>query len=321
MLVQAPEMPTNKEELRARVFISCGQSKEADERVTAHAIAERLKALGFDPWIATEEQTLDGIKEHIFERLSNSEYFLFVDFKREQLGTACRGSLFSHQELALASYLGVDVVAFQETGVKLEGLLAFIGGNATPFGDRARLPIDVENEVRRRLSTGQWDSHWRNEIVLEREPAQSQDVPVEWTGPGEVPIRKRKRFFHIVVRNRHRHKAVTNCYVYLEKAIKLNTSREQSFSAFELKWEGYRFPYVNIPPEKQRRFDAFSIFHDSPTHLRFSEMFSDWSGVVPSLQGEGRYELHYLVLSSDFPPARGSFILTLASAIDSTTLD
>jgi hypothetical protein len=51
-------------------------------------------------------------------------------------------------------------------------------------------------------------------------------------------------------------------------------------------------------------------------------MFSDWSGVIPSLQaGEGRYELTYLVLSSNFPPARGSFILTLAPMFNLTTLD
>jgi hypothetical protein len=324
-------MPTNKEDLRARVFISCGQNKESDERATANAIAETLKALGFEPFIATEQQTLNGIKEHIFETLGNAEYFLFVDFKRERLAgnwwnpwkpPLYRGSLFSHQELALASYLGVDVVAFQESGIKLEGLLAFIGGNATTFKVRARLPIEIENEVRRRLHTGQWNVHWRNKLVLERDPAQSQDVPVEWKIESGGTVRKQKRFFQIVVRNRHRHKAATNCYVYLEKATNLNTSEEQSFQAFELKWEGYRLPYVNIPPEKMRRFDAFSIFHDSPTHLRFSQMFSDWSGVIPSLQaGEGRYELTYLVLSSNFPPARGSFILTLAPMFNLTTLD
>lgn len=310
-------MPTNKEDLRARVFISCGQVEKAGERATAHAIAERLKALGFDPWIATEEQTLDGIKEHIFKRLGNSEYFLFVDFKREQLDDACRGSLFSHQELALASYLGVDVVAFQEAGVRLEGLLAFIGGNATPFEDRATLPIEIEKEVRRRLNTGQWDVHWRNEIVLEREPSQYNDE--EWDRTGQTP--ERRRFFQIVVRNRHRHKAVTNCYAYLEKATNLDSSVETSYPTFELKWEAYLLPYVNILPATQRRFDAFSISHHSPTRLRFYEKFTNWSKTVPVLQGAGRYKLNYLVLSSNFPPARGSFILTLAPVINLTTLE
>src|SRR6266852_3716225 len=98
-------MPTNQEDQRARVFISCGQSKGSDERETAAAIAKRLETLGFEPWIAVEEQTLNGIKDHIFETLGNSEYFIFVDFKRERFVETSdhRGSLFSHQELAVAS--------------------------------------------------------------------------------------------------------------------------------------------------------------------------------------------------------------------------
>lgn len=306
--------PFNQDDPRARVFISCGQNIHSDERTTATAIAERLSALGFEPWIAVEAQTLEGIKEHIFERLSNSEYFIFVDFKREQLvnPNGCRGSLFSHQELALASYLGIDVLAFQESGVKLEGLLAFLGGNAIPFGDRKMLPDTVANEIKKRVEAGQWDSHWRNEIVLERGPGQHEDVKSREAG-------RIRRFFHIAVRNRHRHKAVTNCYVYLDKAINLATSGDIPFRAFELKWEGYRLPYVNIPPEKERRFDAFCIYHDSPTKLEFSHDFSDWSKVIPCIQGAGRYRIKYLVLSSNFPPARGSFILTLSPLIDSTT--
>src|SRR5436190_19996924 len=113
---------------RARIFISCGQSKESDEPQVAREIAVRLERLGFDPYIAVAEQTLRGVKENIFEQLRKSEYFLFVDFKREFLvGTeppVCRGSLFSHQELAIASFLDIDVLAFQENGVKrTDGLL------------------------------------------------------------------------------------------------------------------------------------------------------------------------------------------------------
>ena len=141
---------------------------------------------------------------------------------------------------------------------------------------------------------------WRNQIILERDPRQHQDVDVNWTPPGQnTPARR--RFFQIIVRNRHRHTAATDCYVYLEKATNLATSEHKSFPAFELKWEGYRFPYVNIPPAQQRRFDAFSIFHHSPTRLRFSEMFSDWNEIVPLLEGAGRYDLNYWCCRAIFP--------------------
>src|SRR5438874_9303687 len=94
---------------RALVFISCGQRKESDEPAIAQRIAERLEELGFDTYIAVQRQSLRSLRENIFEHLRDAEYFLFVDFPREELipldGTQHerRGSLFSHQELAIAS--------------------------------------------------------------------------------------------------------------------------------------------------------------------------------------------------------------------------
>ena len=143
-------------------------------------------------------------------------------------------------------------------------------------------------------------------MVLEREPTEYEDVETET--PGLF-----RRFFHIIVRNRHRHRASTNCYVYLEKATNLDTLTDILLPTFELKWEGYRLFYVNIAPNQFRRFDAFCVPHDFPTRLGFSRMFSDWSGIIPRIEGAGQYELSYLVLSSNFPPARGSFILNLCS--------
>ena len=66
---------------RARVFISCGQNKETTEAVIATQLRDKLLQIGFDPYIAVAEQTLRGLKENVFARLSNSEFFIFVDFK------------------------------------------------------------------------------------------------------------------------------------------------------------------------------------------------------------------------------------------------
>ena len=48
------------------MFISCGQAKGTDEERIAAEIARRLQELGFDPYIAIQEQTLRGLKENIF---------------------------------------------------------------------------------------------------------------------------------------------------------------------------------------------------------------------------------------------------------------
>jgi hypothetical protein len=158
---------------RARVFIGCGQAKGSDEEITAAAVASRLERLGFDPYVAVQEQTLRDLKENIFEQLAKSEYYIFVDFKREELAKTnppvCRGSLFSHQELALASYLEIPLLAFQESGVKQDdGIIRFLEANSISFTDRNLLPNVIADKVQERG----WDPHWKNELVLEHAPRQ-----------------------------------------------------------------------------------------------------------------------------------------------------
>jgi len=68
----------------ARIFISCGQNKDTDEARIASATKIKTKSLAFDPYAAIDVQTLQGLKESIFAQLENSEYFIFVDFKRER---------------------------------------------------------------------------------------------------------------------------------------------------------------------------------------------------------------------------------------------
>lgn len=300
-------------ERRARVFISCGQNKKSDEVEIARRIAQRLQELGFDPYIAVEEQTLRGLKENIFAQLERSEYFVFVDFKRESLAETYplvhRGSLFSHQELALASFLEIPVVAFQEKGVKYDdGILRFIQTNATEFTDRHLLPNVIADQVQKRY----WDPQLRNEVVLEREPNQYVDAQLGST-------QKIGRFFHLSIRNLHPRKTATNCYVYLEKATKLNPRAEIPLNTIELKWAGYVLPNAHVSPGSARRADAFWIHHDEATVLRFN-VFSDSTEFIPQIQGEGEYELIYSIVSDNFPAARMSLYLKLAASLEHTTL-
>ena len=89
-------MPATPAHSAARIFVSCGQSKNSDEVEIVAGIEAELKLLGFEPWIAVENQTLSGIQEFVFDALKNSEYFIFLDFKRERLdGRAFAGARFS----------------------------------------------------------------------------------------------------------------------------------------------------------------------------------------------------------------------------------
>jgi hypothetical protein len=310
----------NPNELRARVFISCGQAKDTDEPTIADAIARKLTELGFDFYIAVQEQTLTGLRENIFRKLRDSEYFLFVDFKREQLetkgATVCRGSLFSHQELAIASYLEMEVLAFQESGVKpLDGVLGILQANAFPFNDRSKLTELVIGKVQERIKSGAWEPQWKNVLTLERQSNQFSDA--QRLAPGE-PRSFPGRFFHIDVCNRHRSKLAVNCYAYLEKAMNLQTSKELPFKTVEYKWAGYVLPNATILPKQERRLDAFWIDHRNPTKLWFNA-YVDSTEYMLALEGEGKYELTYIVVAENFPIARRRFVLNLDKSLDLTS--
>jgi hypothetical protein len=298
---------------RARVFISCGQSKESDESQVAREISARLERLGFDPYIAVAEQTLRGVKENIFEQLRKSEYFLFVDFKRELLGDSqvCRGSLFSHQELAIASFLDIDVLAFQEKGVKpTDGLLQFLQTNSIPFTDKNTLAHVVADLIQQR----EWDPNWKNELVLGVPEPVDNVHAFDLTGRS-VGLTK---CFHISVHNHHREKLAVNCYAYLERISK-RPDMNVAPKTIEFKWAGTQLPSVAIVAGSSRLFDAFHILHAQPTMVQF-QVHTDSTSYLPQPpQTEGQYELSYLVTAENFAPARGRFILDLRSSLAETT--
>ena len=158
---------------KAKIFLSCGQST-GNERQTAHAIGEKLRAVGFEVDVAIEEESLIGLKENIFQHLQTSDYFLFVDFCRDKLESGeHRGSLFCHQELAVASFLDLPVIGFRQAGVrKLDGIASFIQSNFREFTDTANLPDAIAIVVRERG----WQPDCPNCLVLERDPTQHVDT-------------------------------------------------------------------------------------------------------------------------------------------------
>ena len=272
-------MPTHHP--KTKIFISCGQSKVSDEVEIAHRIAERIHSLGYEPYVAVEEQSLRGVKENIFSQLETSEYLVFIDFKREQI--VCgeeklfRGSLFSHQELALASYLDIPLLAFQERGVKKDdGLMRFLQGNCISFSDRHLLPSVVSDEISRR----KWTSDWKNSLCLERDPKQYSDAT--------IPDGRLCRYFHIDVNNLHHRKTAINCCAYLENVYDVENKKEISIRTVEFKWAGYIMPYASIMPRSCRSIDAFFVSHSSPTRMMFN-IYTDSTHFVPRIIGPGNY--------------------------------
>jgi len=110
-------------------------------------------------------------------------------------------------------------------------------------------------------------------------------------------------------------------HTVLEKSLKLNPRTEIEFPSAELKWAGYILPNAHIVPQSMRHFDAFFIAHARPTVAVFNAIFSDSTAFQPRIQGAGNYELHYLVVSDNFPSARISVMLALSETLDETRVE
>ena len=74
-----------------RVFISCGQATTA-ERGVASKLSAAFKRRGFTPYVAIAAQTIEDVNSGIIGRLKTSDYYVFVDFRRDKVRGGYRGS-------------------------------------------------------------------------------------------------------------------------------------------------------------------------------------------------------------------------------------
>ena len=293
------------------MFISCGQ-RAAEETELANTIAKMLIQKRFDPYVAVEEQVLRGFTQNILPRLEESEYYLFIDVRREgvtdnqgnHLGH--RGSLFSHQELAIATFLEKPVVAFREQGViPRDGVAGFLQINSIPFDDRQQLPDLVEATI---MDRG-WDSTSRNELILNRIENEFEDVLY---GPDNIPA----RFYHVQVRNLNQHNTARNCTVYLRLVRNLQSGQEYSPEPVEMKWKGLKIQNSAIPPGYVREFDGIVFFRQNTVvYIGINTSLTDYSGYLNEyrLTEPGRYILEYVVYCDNFRPVRSRFVVSIGN--------
>ncbi|NUM38791.1 MAG: hypothetical protein HUU52_06630 [Armatimonadetes bacterium] len=302
-------------ELRPKVFISCGQHTE-DERGIARQIADELSKFGFEPYVAVIEQTVEGLKNNLFRQLETSEYFLFIDFKREQIANSAdhRGSLFTNQELAIASFLGLEAIGFQEVGVKqYDGMIGVMQLNAEPFRDRSGLVEQVLKRVH-----AQWRSRWKRALTFEVGLNPYNEFYSDATfheDDGENQF----RFHFLAVRNLHDRVSANDCQVYVTKLNLVDSALDLLRAGTELKWSGYMYPAVRIRPGTARLFDALVVPHAS-TKNAFLHSITDATDYFSRLCSEGTFEIEFEVTSSNFPTARCQALISIGASVEDSTI-
>lgn len=278
---------------KARVFISCGQRNDKEKDI-ALACKNYFESKGVIAYFAEEVHSLEALTENIFRHLRNSEYFVFIDCKREELPDGkSRGSVFVNQEIAIAAFIEVETVGFHERGVAREGVVEHLIANPIYFNDKGDFLKKLEE------NTKVWHPDWRNELSLEflrvAPNFQIQEgIFADW--------------YHLQVLNNHRNKYARNCVAYVSEIKNLDTGHDIDPGNFELVWAGTGLFERHILPKRAAEVDAFLIIRGEDI-IRFHHRPSTSSQYgMPNLE-MGNYLLTYLIISENFEQVTRTFKL------------
>jgi hypothetical protein len=302
---------------KARVFVSCGQ-RDSEERRIAGEVRDAIRDLGFAPYLAVVVHSSQSLTEGIYGHLRTAEYFLFIDFKRERLGwfDGFRGSLFSNQELGIASFIGLESLFFVERAIRpRDGILGAIQGNAIPFVDRRALPA----EVTRSIQEARWEPTARRELRVEPLPAAPSRANISAAPNPPVIV----WYWQFRLRNLHTRILATDCRI---QSIGLRgPSAPGRSDSLEIKFAGVTWPTVALPPDSTREFDALVVPDNDPSSAVLGVLnpgYVDSARMIAdhTVHGPGDYEADFLVLSREFRPIRGTMTFHLGKTISDVSL-
>jgi hypothetical protein len=242
-----------------------------------------------------------ALTEHIFAYLKESEYFVFIDFKREKIKSSkFRGSLFVNQEIAIATFLKLQGIGFSEKDVKREGILDYQIYNALTFKDGTEIIAKLKKE------TSNWNPESVNELFLSYDK-RGDHKNVRLRNYRGKPL---SDWWHIEVKNRNKSKHAFSCLAYVTYLKNIDNEKKIEIPTIELLWSGLGDYTINIMADGKRELDALYIIHQE-NKVRFqsrgltttSQRFQ-----LPVLDN-GTYLLEYSVVSSNFDIASKRFLL------------
>ncbi len=276
---------------KARVFVSCGQRSDREKRIGL-AITGHFKSRGFDTYFAERVRSPDALTDNIFCFLDRSEYFVFVDFKRDVLpDDTHRGSLFVNQELAIATFLKIPGLGFFEKGVKREGIAEYQIWNALEFEDGTDIIRMLESE------TTNWDPDSVNELHVSYSPSDTtRDIILS-----NNPATPRIDVYHLRVTNRNKRKHAFSCSPYLTKLQDVSTGEHLRVPSVELIWSSIGDHRVNIMAGGSMELDAFFVMRgNGNVHFNHRPLTTTTPRFQMPVLRKGVYSLEYSIVSSNF---------------------
>lgn len=284
--------------MKSKVFISCGQRPGIEQDI-AKKISDWFQYNGYHPYVAISAQSIQDVNSGIIKELKSSDYYVFIDFKREKINeTDYRGSLFTNQELAIAYVLEFEKAIFlKQEDVLLEGLAQYMISNSATFKDEDEVYDKVIELVKKHNWTPQYSRHLHITDINKADGINYSDQ----LGSIEGSILTGK------ITNYRKDLPAFNTIARLEK---INDEDVDSSQRNCLKAAGLNGYSQVIWPNSYGYFDLLLIAKDNQIYLNSA---SDVSPRKPIITKAGVYELTYSVLSIDFPVLR----FTISIKVDS----
>ena len=290
--------------MSGKIFISCGQASDL-ERVVAREVAAWFESEGFSkPYVATQVQSIQDLNHGIVSALKSSDYYLFINFRREMLPMGSgdplfRGSLYTNQELAIAYAFGFEhMILLNQRYVERGGIFGTIVSNTPEFEKYDEvLPV-----VQRAVRSAGWFPQFSRQLVLEKidwhDTSYGERVPWEgfdktpykiWVLQGSVSNRRSDIAGMSAVA---RLRSIQNKEGHtLELTDVTNLKVTDQMEAFQ----------QTIWPASTGRFDLLAIDVARPYRVFLMSNYDNWPR-RPILQASGSYRLEYQIVALGFAP-------------------
>lgn len=274
--------------LRAKVFISCGQLTK-EEKEIGSKVVKYFENKGFEPYFAEEVHSPLGLTQNIYNNLRTCEYFVCINFKRDD---SEYGSLFVQQELAIASYDELPLVAFHQPSIKLSGVAKYLHINSIEFNNLTAI-INSLDKI-----TKSWDPKSKNQFKLY---LGDEHLNVAIQNQSNIL----SNWYHLTVVNLSSRFTATNCYSFIESIYDVQNKKSifgKNEYKNELVWSGTGRISVNIPYTAKKDIDVIYTVQSSGTWI-FQEINTSTLYRYPQLNN-GHYKIIYTIHSDNLPEAK-----------------
>jgi hypothetical protein len=278
----------------ALVFLSCGQ--RPGERELAREIQEMIeREFHLKCYNADSRQGFEDVMS-ITEHLARSDYYLFIDFKRDGPVPV---SIFTHQEFALARGWQIkEMLAFKEKGLPKYGMLSYVLAHPTEF-ERHTLVERVREEIGKKG----WNASYSRNLLAGR-------IEASTATPYGYPNREThdEEIWRVFIENRRSDQAALDAIGILD-SMESNGALTKPDRTF-LKWAGQQAYQKTIFPQDDADIDAFAIRVDgSGVFLHSARDVYPRRAIITE---PGCYKLRYFLYAHGFPPT--DFTITLKYA-------